>query len=337
MLGGRLTEGEIMYANRIIAGILFGLVTWAADADPITFNFTGTVTVGDGIYASTAGMPVTGSYTFDTDLLVTSPSDAFFNQFRNNSPAANQALTNVFDMTVTVGAITRSSSDNVSTPSIFSHRVYWGDDSTIDQFQFQSIRRASTDDEALLFLFDLDPSPPNAVSVGSGSLTTDMPLTTAPNVSLFSNQFNSYIYYDSQTGQWVGQVMFTIETITAAVIPPAEVVTEISDDLREIIDDPLSAPELAERLEDANIKLETAFDELAKDPPDNQAAVGNIQGAVGNLPRRNAERPRLAATLGLRPRSELDLHDRPALERAGRGALDPHRPRSGKRRSRHHP
>ena len=34
---------------------------------------------------------------------------------------------------------------------------------------------------------------------------------------------------------------------------------------------------------DAASKLETALTELAKSPPDNQAAVGNIEGAVAEL------------------------------------------------------
>lgn len=40
---------------------------------------------------------------------------------------------------------------------------------------------------------------------------------------------------------------------------------------------------LAEKVDDAAAKTQTALDELAKTPPDNQAAVGNIDGAVGEL------------------------------------------------------
>ncbi len=39
----------------------------------------------------------------------------------------------------------------------------------------------------------------------------------------------------------------------------------------------------ADMADDAIAKLETAKDELAKDPPDNQAAAGNIEGAIGDI------------------------------------------------------
>ncbi len=40
---------------------------------------------------------------------------------------------------------------------------------------------------------------------------------------------------------------------------------------------------LADKLEDALASVETALDELNKEPPDNQAAVGNMEGAVGSI------------------------------------------------------
>ena len=52
--------------------------------------------------------------------------------------------------------------------------------------------------------------------------------------------------------------------------------------LQDIIDaDPDS--DLASKAEDATSKMETAVEELTKSPPDNQAALGNIEGAVGEL------------------------------------------------------
>ena len=42
-------------------------------------------------------------------------------------------------------------------------------------------------------------------------------------------------------------------------------------------------PAHAVKLGNATAKSETALDELNKMPPDNQAAVGNIEGAVGDL------------------------------------------------------
>lgn len=43
------------------------------------------------------------------------------------------------------------------------------------------------------------------------------------------------------------------------------------------------SPQLADKLEDVAAKVKTADTELAKTPPDNQAALGAMEGAVGDL------------------------------------------------------
>ena len=125
-----------MYANRIIAGLLFGLVTCAANAWPITFNFTGTVTGATGIFAG-QGSDLTGSYTFDTGLMDIDifVGNAVTDQFLNNA-FANQALTSTFDVTVTVGAETHSTSANANIPTSLAYNVSWNDSFLADQFQF---------------------------------------------------------------------------------------------------------------------------------------------------------------------------------------------------------
>ena len=57
---------------------------------------------------------------------------------------------------------------------------------------------------------------------------------------------------------------------------------DIIAQLQEIVDNNPGTP-LADKIEDALAKAQTALDELNKEPPDNQAAVGNIEGAVGDL------------------------------------------------------
>ena len=54
------------------------------------------------------------------------------------------------------------------------------------------------------------------------------------------------------------------------------------DALQAIIDANTGTP-LADKLEEALASLETALEELNKEPPDNQAAVGNMEGAVGSI------------------------------------------------------
>ena len=57
---------------------------------------------------------------------------------------------------------------------------------------------------------------------------------------------------------------------------------QVIEDLQEIINDNPGTP-LADKLADAIASVETALEELNKEPPDNQAAVGNLEGAVGSI------------------------------------------------------
>ncbi len=76
----------------------------------------------------------------------------------------------------------------------------------------------SGDDFVRILLQDFLPSPPDAVAVGTGNLT-DIPITTAPNVGLFSSVGNStYIAFDN-AGGFEGRVDFTVTSITAAPEP----------------------------------------------------------------------------------------------------------------------
>lgn len=58
--------------------------------------------------------------------------------------------------------------------------------------------------------------------------------------------------------------------------------TNILSDIQDIIDANPETP-LADKMEDALAGLQTAQTELDKTPPDNQAAVGNIEGSVGDI------------------------------------------------------
>ena len=53
-------------------------------------------------------------------------------------------------------------------------------------------------------------------------------------------------------------------------------------ELQDIVDSNPGTP-LADKVADALAKAETALDELEKSPADSQAALGNIEGAVGDL------------------------------------------------------
>ena len=52
--------------------------------------------------------------------------------------------------------------------------------------------------------------------------------------------------------------------------------------LQEIIDNNQGTP-LEDKIEDVLEKVNTAYEEIMKDPPDYQATLGNLEGAVGDL------------------------------------------------------
>lgn len=65
---------------------------------------------------------------------------------------------------------------------------------------------------------------------------------------------------------------------------PTEVAAtqNVIGELQEIVNSNPGTP-LADKIEDALAKVQTALSELNKTPPDNEAAMGNIEGAVGDI------------------------------------------------------
>ncbi len=68
--------------------------------------------------------------------------------------------------------------------------------------------------------------------------------------------------------------------LSKAELTPQEQIEGVIDKLQNIVDSDTPA---AGKAADAIAKLQTALDGLNKTPPDNQAALGNIEGAVGDL------------------------------------------------------
>ena len=66
------------------------------------------------------------------------------------------------------------------------------------------------------------------------------------------------------------------------VIDVIQVQEEIINDLIDLVVSNPGTP-LADKVEDAAAQAQSALDELNKTPPDNQAALGNLEGAVGDL------------------------------------------------------
>lgn len=81
--------------------------------------------------------------------------------------------------------------------------------------------------------------------------------------------------------EWLGRAV-EWQSCYREIVDIPQATGELITDLEDIVLNNPDTP-LADKVEDALAKAETALDELTKTPPDNQAAVGNIEGAVGDL------------------------------------------------------
>ena len=79
-----------------------------------------------------------------------------------------------------------------------------------------------------------------------------------------------------------GDVDSDPDQVTITVLTPQQALELICAQLQDIVNNNPGTP-LADKIEDAKAKTQTAVNELNKEPADNQAAIGNIEGAVGDL------------------------------------------------------
>ena len=194
--------------------------TSVTNAAPIMFNFNGTV-VGTptGIWSGVTA--VVGSYTYDTTLVDAGLSDNTIDSFRSDFP--NQHLS--WDITITAGGSTRTTSDNLNQVGSLHHRLSIIDQSSEDQYSINSFQQYIGDDYARIRLRDFQPSTdPDGVAVGTGNLTDTAP-TTAPDPNLFQSCrapnaacFSTYESIDD-VGFIEGEVLFDVNTITIASVP----------------------------------------------------------------------------------------------------------------------
>jgi hypothetical protein len=91
--------------------------------------------------------------------------------------------------------------------------------------------------------------------------------------------FDKNTTFDGKRG-WA--LEFEVFNIEDGLLDPAELIERAIEVIQDIVDSNPGTP-LADKLEDALHKVQTALDELTKSPPDNQAAVGNIEGVIGDI------------------------------------------------------
>lgn len=198
--------------------VLIPLLIYAAPASLqaalLTFNFTATVDSATGIWAD-QGSVVTGSYSYESDLVDDFPTNTSIDLFVSNSP--NEGA--VWDLTVTVGNVTQTSSDNFNNPGSAHHLMEVRDTDQEDSFTFAAVRVFPGDDDAAIRLIDTPAGGVDGIAPGSGSLT-DTPLSTAPDVTLFETATGEWIARNTSNEQ-IGRLDFTVTSITLVPIPPA--------------------------------------------------------------------------------------------------------------------
>ena len=131
-----------------------------------------------------------------------------------------------------------------------------------------------------------------------GTPGDDQPLgahTSFDSLSLFVVGETDGTFTGETSAGGIDAFLVEVATLTLELI---EALQDVTVDLQEIVDNNPGTP-LADKVEDALAKAQTALEELNKTPPDNQAAAENIEGSVGDL----------EAALGLDPAQDPAVTD----------------------------
>ncbi len=217
--------GPVIY---LVSTILW-LLGWAesSHAIPVTYSYTGTVgSTATGIFAG-QGSQLTGTFTFDSALV--DGNSNWTQDIYSASDPNNVAAGRAFELTVTLGTVTRTTANNRNAPGTDHHFLNIVDSSASgDKFQFRSSLIAPTDDFAELWLLDLVPTnSADGIAVRSSTLGSNMAATIALldniNVGLFSNTYNSSVWeaVSKGTGAFEGSLSFGLTSINR--VPTSQV------------------------------------------------------------------------------------------------------------------
>jgi len=196
-------------------------------AAPISWAFSGTVLLATGIWSG-GDATVTGSFTYDSDLIEVEPhlSDPSQDLFEA-STLANQML--YWDITITLGKVTRSSSNNSNPVGQRHHFLNIVDRPDSDRFRIDG-NSGSNEDLFRIMLRDESPSPPDFISAGTGNLSGRPPIS-APQLALAQtcafidlgcySGTNSF----SPSGQPIGSLIFEVNSLSISTssvpLPPS--------------------------------------------------------------------------------------------------------------------
>ena len=203
---------QVSAITLFLSGIPVGL-----SADPITYNFTGTVISQTGVYIG-QGTEVTGSITFDTSLIDGLASNGVTDNFFSGN-AANSLF--VWTMTTTNGSVTTSHSVTGQVSGSIFGQMLIEDSSTQDGFNF-TVNDSSGQGRSNLSLGDINNL--NLVLPGTGGLadSAGFDLTTLLLASV-TNQ-DSFVCTFNCTDPGIpgsGILDFSVTNISAVPIPGA--------------------------------------------------------------------------------------------------------------------
>lgn len=206
----------------LIIGLLLSSFDTSAWAAPVTYRYTGVAgPMLSGIWLG-QGTAVSGTFTFDSTLVDTYPNDPTIDDYTWND-LANIPLASVFEMTISLGSIFRTTNNhgNPLGPEFFGLTL--GDTSFYDYFQFYV--HGANGDAGSLLVWDITSLSPDGVSPGYGNLGSKIEDTMKRLQTLDINSFDyptdqSYWFArDPNTSQFVGSLNFTLTSISPVPLP----------------------------------------------------------------------------------------------------------------------
>jgi len=214
----------MLHPRSLLVGATISLsVATSAAASPILWVFTGTALVQEGIYVG-QGASVSGFLTYDSTLVDNTIAADYWDQFTSSSPAgANDPVNDVWEISITNGAVTRTSADNQRAVGGDHHDLTLFDTSFDDSFIFRAQRILATDDLVRFALRDGEPVPqPDGIAAGFGNLTGTpwaAPLDLDSFTGYPDSRQGTIRAYDDSTGIEIGYLEFHIDTMTLVPEP----------------------------------------------------------------------------------------------------------------------
>lgn len=202
---------------RIGLALTLGITLSASSAAsaPIEVRFDADVGTATGVFAR-QGAQLHGYYRFDGVLVDIHPEGSLLGTIWDHFVLEDPS--SPFWISITVGAATRSTQDNLNLHP--QHHSIFIQDSDIDAWALGARKESASDDFVMITALDRSPEDmADAISPGSGGLSSVLRLTPG-NLALFDDLAgrSTYTAYDSQ-GALEGEVRFTLTSVEVVSEP----------------------------------------------------------------------------------------------------------------------